>query len=39
MATVLAAHLARIASLALLDLAAVVLGVDSRDGMTDDHRR
>lgn len=39
MATALAVLLALILSLALLDLAAAALGVDTRDGFLDDNCR
>lgn len=39
MVTALAVLLAFVAVLALFDLAAMAVGFDSREGMTDDHAR
>lgn len=39
MVTTFAVFLVSVAALALFDLAAVAFGVDSREAMTDDHRR
>lgn len=39
MVTMLAVLVALVAFLALFDLAAAVLGADSRDGFADDHHR
>ncbi len=39
MVTALTVLFVFVAALALFDLAAVTFGVDSRDGMADDHRR
>jgi hypothetical protein len=39
MITALAVLFAFVAALVLFDLAAVAFGVDSREAMTDDHRR
>lgn len=39
MVTALAVLFVFVAALALFDLAAVAFGVDSREAMTDDHRR
>lgn len=39
MVTALAILFVSVAALALFDLAAVAFGVDSREWMSDDHRR